>query len=292
MMSCCPYCVWNKGITDDRLKTQTGILKGSQGVYVDQRMCINQRKESRMSNYWSNMLNYSQPDASTLKKNAKDTLTREKARGKAMEPVIIQGRSIVNSWWGQAWCSNLEQYADYDSRLDRGKRYVKTGAVIDLKIQKGKVLARVQGRRKSPYKIEIRISPLSEERCQYAISRCERKIRNLELLLQGRFPEELKELFTGSEGLFPSPKEISFNCSCPDWALMCKHVAAVLYGIGARFDENPLLFFELRGIDVGKFIDVALENRVESMLRNADRPSERIILSKDWESLFGFTSFT
>ncbi len=244
-----------------------------------------------MSNYWNNMSKYSQPETSELQKNAKDTVAREKARGKSMEPVIIQGRKIVRSWWGQAWCSNLEQYADYDSRLDRGKRYVRTGAVIDLKIQKGKVLARVQGRRKAPYKIEIRISPLSEERCQHAISRCERKIENLELLLQGKFPEELKELFTGSEGLFPSPREISFNCSCPDWALMCKHVAAVLYGIGARFDENPLLFFELRGIDVERFIDVALENRVESMLQNAHKPSERIIPLEDWESLFGISSF-
>ena len=242
-----------------------------------------------MSNYWNDMSSYSQPTTSKLQKNARDTAAREKARGKSMEPVHIQGRKIVNSWWGQAWCDNLERYADFESRLDRGKRYVRTGAVVDLKIEKGKVLARVQGRRKTPYKIEVRISPLSEERCQHAISRCERKIENLELLLQGKFPEELKELFTGKEGLFPSPKEISFNCSCPDWALLCKHVAAVLYGIGARFDENPLLFFELRGIDVDRFIDVALENRVESMLKNADRTSERIIPSEDLGERFGIS---
>lgn len=147
--------------------------------------------------------------------------------------------------------------------------------------------ARVQGRRKVPYKVEVRISPLSEERCQYAISRCGKKIENLERLLQGEFPEELKELFLGSQGLFPSPKEISFNCSCPDWALICKHVAAVLYGIGARFDENPLLFFKLRGIEVDRFIDVALENRIDSTLKNADKPSERIISSDRWQGLFG-----
>ena len=158
---------------------------------------------------------------------------------------------------------------------------------MDLKIQKGKVLARVQGRRKTPYKVEIRISPLSEERCQYAILQCGRKIENLERLVNGDFPEELKEMFLGDKGLFPEPKEISFNCSCPDWALMCKHVAAVLYGIGARFDDDPLLFFELRGIDVERFIDVTLANRVESMLENADASSERIITGGDWEKLFG-----
>ena len=200
---------------------------------------------------------------------------------------MIQGRTIVKSWWGQAWCDNLEKYADFESRLDRGKRYVRTGAVVDLKIQKGKVLARVQGRRKTPYKVEIRISPLSEERCQYAIQQCGRKIENLERLVNGDFPKELKEMFLGDKGLFPEPKEISFNCSCPDWALMCKHVAAVLYGIGARFDDNPLLFFELRGIDVERFIDVTLANRVESMLENVDASSERIITGGDWEKLFG-----
>lgn len=239
-----------------------------------------------MSNYWK-MADYSQPGTQELKDNARATVKRESAKGKTVEPVVICGKSIASSWWGQAWCSNLEQYADFESRLDRGKRYVRTGAVVDLKIQKGKVLARVQGRRKTPYKVEIRISPLSEERCQYAIRQCGKKIENMERLLKGEFPEELKELFTGENGLFPSPKEISFNCSCPDWALLCKHVAAVLYGIGARFDENPLLFFELRGIDVGKLIDVALESRIESMLANADKPSGRIMSEDSWQGVFG-----
>lgn len=214
-------------------------------------------------------------------------MKKEKEKGKQLEPVVIQGRTIVKSWWGQAWCDNLERYADFESRLDRGKRYVRTGAVVDLKIQKGKVLARVQGRRKTPYKVEIKISPLSEERCQYAIRQCGRKIENLERLVNGDFPKELKEMFLGDKGLFPEPREISFNCSCPDWALMCKHVAAVLYGIGARFDDNPLLFFELRGIDVERFIDVTLANRVESMLVNVDASSERIITGGDWEKMFG-----
>lgn len=237
--------------------------------------------------YWNTDNSYSQPNTDLLQQNAKQTLHKEASKGKVMEPVLIEGRSIVKSWWGKAWCDNLERYADYESRLERGKRYVRTGAVVDLKIQKGKVSARVQGRRKAPYKVEIRISPLSEERCQYVIAQCGRKIKNLELLLDGNFPEEWKELFLSEDGFFPKPREISFSCSCPDWALMCKHVAAALYGIGARFDANPLLFFELRGIDVGHFLDVTIENRVESMLANVDTPSERIIRTDNWEELFG-----
>ena len=113
-------------------------------------------------------------------------------------------------------------------------------------------------------------------------------MESLEELLAGNFPESMKALFQEDGGLFPSPKEISFSCSCPDWALMCKHVAAVLYGVGARLDENPALFFELRGIDMDKFIDVVLENRVEKMLENAGRPSSRIISPEENpERLFG-----
>lgn len=135
--------------------------------------------------------------------------------------------------------------------------------------------------------MEIRISPLSEERCQQILQKCGKRIENLEALATGNFPAELKELFTGQDGLFPTPKEISFSCSCPDWALMCKHVAAALYGIGARLDTQPALFFELRGIDMDRFLDVAVANKVEAMLENAQKPSSRILVGADLDALFG-----
>lgn len=239
-----------------------------------------------MSKYWDTPY-YEQPNTKELKRNAEESKKKEKKKGNVLEPVVVQGRNIVKNWWGKAWCNNLEQYADYESRLDRGKRYVRTGAVIDLKIQRGKILARVQGSRKVPYKVEIHISPLSEEKCQSIIRQCGRKIENMEELLNGNFPEEMQELFQGKGGLFPTPSEISFNCSCPDWALLCKHVAATLYGVGARLDVNPLLFFELRGIDIGHFIDVTIANRVESMLANEGKPSNRIMEDEDLTALFG-----
>lgn len=239
-----------------------------------------------MSKYWD-AGNFSQPTTAQLRKNSESSQRKAREKGQVMEPVVITGRTIVRSWWGRAWCSNLEQYADFESRLDRGKRYVRTGAVLDLKIQKGKVLAKVQGSRKTPYKVEIRISPLSEEKCQAILDKCGRRIQNLEALAEGNFPAELKELFTGQDGLFPTPKEISFNCSCPDWALMCKHVAAALYGIGTRLDDQPALFFQLRGIDIDRFLDVAVANKVEAMLEHAQAPSDRILEGADLEALFG-----
>ena len=142
---------------------------------------------------------------------------------------------------------------------------MRTGTVIDLKIQKGKIIARVQGTRKTPYRVEIRISPLTEQKCEAILDRCG-KIETLERLLSGDFPDEMKELFQGEDGLFPQPSEISFQCSCPDWALMCKHVAAALYGVGARLDMNPALFFELRGIEIGRFVDVRMHrNQVQEL---------------------------
>ena len=240
-----------------------------------------------MARYW-NIEEYKQPTAAEIRRKATATKRQEKKKGKELAPVVITGRTIAKNWWGKAWCDNLELYADYANRIERGKRYVRSGAIVDLQIERGKVLARVQGTRKIPYKIEARISPLSEEKCQSIIDRCSTKLENVEQLIDGNFPTDMKALFEGENGLFPTPREISFHCSCPDWALMCKHVAAVLYGIGARFDDDPLMFFELRGIDFNRFIDVTLANKVEKMLQNADKPkSERIIQTESLTDLFG-----
>ncbi|MBE6122284.1 MAG: hypothetical protein E7190_06180 [Erysipelotrichaceae bacterium] len=239
-----------------------------------------------MPKYWNTQY-YSQPTAEELKHNAEKSSAKAKRKGIIYDPVIVSGRQICTSWWGNAWCENLERYADYASRIERGRRYVRNGSVIDLQISRGKVTARVQGTRKTPYKIEIRISPLSEEKCQDIMERCGRKLDSLDALLSGDFPEDMKDLFFERNGLFPSPAEISLNCSCPDWALMCKHVAAALYGIGTRFDRNPLLFFELRGIDVDRFIDVTLQDRIEEMLGNAGNRTSRMIDDEDLSAIFG-----
>ena len=242
-----------------------------------------------MRNYWSNIPSYNQPSVSELRRRAEVSVSSARRKGQIMEPAIPQTRSgpVCQSWWGQAWCQNLERYADYSTRLERGRRYIRSGTVLDLKIRKGRIEARVQGSRRAPYKVEIRISPLSEEKCQMILEKCGRRIRTMEDLIYGRFPEELKELFTQEDGLFPRPTEISFMCSCPDWALMCKHVAAAMYGVGLRLDENPFYFFELRGVEVDRFIDVALDNKVERMLDNASVMTSRIMETDDLMDLFG-----
>ena len=213
----------------------------------------------------------------------------EKLRKKDAEiqPVLINGK-LGKTWWGNAWNKNLESYADYSNRIGRGRSYVKSGAVLDLKITSGEVQALVQGSRAKPYQIHITIAPLPEVKWNNIVSRCSNSIGSLEELVSGRFPRDFIELFVSKEnGLFPSPKEINFSCSCPDWAYMCKHVAAALYGIGARFDNDPTLFFLLRNIEFSDLIKKSINEKMQSMLQNADRITDRVIKNADTVRIFG-----
>ncbi len=204
-----------------------------------------------------------------------------------IEPVIIEGKAVSNSWWGKAWNLNLESYADYSNRIKRGKSYVKQYCVIDLKITSGLIKSLVKGSPRKPYEISIEIASLSDEKWNKISKLCENSIDSLEQLIEGSFPKELEVLFKEKKyGLFPSPDEISFSCNCPDYASMCKHIAATLYGVGARFDENPLLFFELRNIDVNALMKKTVEEKLESMLRNLDKKSDRVISEDKVSDLF------
>jgi uncharacterized Zn finger protein len=175
---------------------------------------------------------------------------------RVLAPVNLASRKIATTFWGKAWCDNLEAYSDYANRLPRGRTYVRNGSVIDLQILRGKVEAFVQG--SELYKIAIGFSPLTAKRWKEFKARCAGKVTNLLDLLQGRLSKDILADITAKEsGLFPSPKEIDLDCSCPDWADMCKHAAAVLYGVGARLDEKPELFFTLRGVDMQELVTAA-----------------------------------
>jgi uncharacterized Zn finger protein len=222
------------------------------------------------------------------KAKASRSLAKMKKKNPDIEPVIIEGRTLAKNWWGKSWNINLESYADYSNRIERGKRYVRNNAVLDLKISKGKVIAKVQGSRVKPYDVEISIDALDNKKWEQVTELCNHRIDSLEQLIEGKFPKELEILFTEKKyGMFPSPKEIHFACSCPDWAYMCKHVAATLYGIGARLDNDPMLFFDLRDIDGQMLIRKSMERKLESMLKNAGKKSKREIAAKDISDIFG-----
>jgi uncharacterized Zn finger protein len=169
-------------------------------------------------------------------------------KGHPVAPVVLSGRAIATTFWGKAWCDNLESYQDFSYRLDRGRSYVRNGSVLDLQIAPREAMALVSGT--SLYRISVTIDALAKAQWRSICKDCAGGIDSLVELLQGRLSQGVMErICHQGRGLFPSPKEIRFECSCPDFAYMCKHVAAVLYGIGARFDANPELLFRLRAVD-------------------------------------------
>lgn len=222
------------------------------------------------------------------KQNAETALEKLKKKRPDIRPVVISGNKVAKTWWGIAWNKNLEAYADYANRISRGRAYVRNGFVLDLQISSGSVSAIVAGSRRNPYNVEISIDPLSMDKWNRITEMCGRSIASIDQLVQGKFPEELEMLFTQKgEGLFPAPKEIKLSCDCPDWAVMCKHVAAVLYGIGARFDEDSTLFFKLRDIEIEALIKKSIEEKMKDMLKNSEKKPRRAIKDTDISDLFG-----
>ncbi len=192
--------------------------------------------------------------------------------GRPLAPIALATQKIAGTFWGKAWCDNLEAYSDYANRLPRGRTYVRNGSVIDLQISAGKVEALVQG--SELYKIAIGFKPLAPALWKDFKARSAGKVTNLLDLLQGRLSKEiLANLTARNTGLFPAPKEIELDCSCPDWADMCKHVAAALYGVGARLDEKPELFFTLRGVDMQELLTAASANAT-APIPGADAPDK------------------
>ncbi len=186
--------------------------------------------------------------AAARRRQAAREMEKLKRKGRPVSPVTIDGRKIVSTFWGKAWCENLERYSDYSNRLPRGRTYVRNGSVIDLQIAPGEVNALVSG--SSIYKVAVKVSPVKAGRWRSICKDCAGAIDSLVELLQGRFSKAVMERICRQKtGLFPSPQEIQLSCSCPDWAEMCKHVAAVLYGIGARLDKQPELLFRLNQVD-------------------------------------------
>jgi uncharacterized Zn finger protein len=242
-------------------------------------MCTRQR--------WSDVDYYydDNPYVSVTARRARAALELAKLekKGRRVSPVAVEGRKIASTFWGEAWCANLERYSDYANRLPRGRSYVRNGSVVDLQIATGSVMALVSGSRM--YEVRVSIAPVSKA-CWTAVCRdCSGAIDSLVELLQGRFSDAvMARLCEEKTGLFPSPQEILFTCSCPDWASMCKHVAAVLYGIGARLDRQPEMLFTLRKVDQQDLIAGAGSN----LATMSKAPSTaRVLPGNNLAELFG-----
>jgi uncharacterized Zn finger protein len=215
--------------------------------------------------------------------DASREVARLKKAGRAVAPVVIDSRAIATTFWGEAWCANLERYSDYANRLPRGRSYVRNGSVVDLQVEAGRVSALVYGSRM--YEVTVTVGPVARVRWHAICLDCSGAIDSLVALLQGRLPDGvMARLCDAKTGLFPSPKDIQFTCSCPDWASMCKHVAAVLYGIGARLDHRPELLFTLRQVNQDDLVATA-----GTRLSKTSKPpaTARVLAVDDLSGMFG-----
>src|ERR1035437_6124830 len=217
------------------------------------------------------------------RQKAAKAMAKFKKKGHPVSPVVVEGRTIVKTFWGKAWCENLEQYSDFANRLPRGRTYVRNGSVIDLQIAPGEIQALVSG---SPvYNDAVKVAPVEKARWQSICEDCAGAIDSLIELLQGRFSKGVMERVCRQKtGLFPSPHEITLSCSCPDWAGMCKHVAAVLYGIGARLDHQPDLLFRLHNVDEKELIAGAGKALPQAKRAPA---ADKVLGGEDLAALFG-----
>jgi uncharacterized Zn finger protein len=239
-------------------------------------------------NYWGGFSYVSKAEKMQRAEKAKAELRKKK--GLKIEPVVLEGKAMARTWWGKSWNQNLERYADYYNRIGRGRTYVRQGAVLDLKIAEGSITALVSGSRRTPYRIAITIKTLVPRHAKALMEKSRAAIDSMSALLAGEFSPELQQAFFQQQGgLFPTSREIEFSCSCPDWAAMCKHVAAALYGTAVRLDEKPELFFLLRGIKIDNFVSEMVLRESTAMLQRAEKKSERIINggSTDLSKLFG-----
>ncbi|MCE9564155.1 MAG: SWIM zinc finger family protein [Planctomycetes bacterium] len=213
---------------------------------------------------------------------AREVAKRTK-NGATVSPVRIAGRAIASTFWGKAWCTNLEGYSDFENRIPRGRTYVRNGSVVDLKIEQGRITALVSG--SELYEIRIDIDPLPKAQWLALKTHCAGKIGTLVELLQGKLSNAVMETVTDrKQGLFPKPTEIKMRCSCPDYAGMCKHVAAAMYGVGNRLDSSPELLFKLRAVDHLELIEQAIPS---TPTKGKGKNAAPTIATSDLGAIFG-----
>ena len=214
---------------------------------------------------------------------AKKKIAKLKKKGVNIQPIEIEGRKIATSFWGKAWCDHIESFSDYENRLPRGRRYARNGSVCHLEINAGEIKAIVSG--SELYNVNINIDPLPVTRWEYIKKTCAGQISSLLDLLKGILSDGVMNVVCHRKlGLFPLSGKIKVNCDCPDWATMCKHVAAVLYGVGARLDNDPSKLFLLRGVDHKELVD--LSDAVMGVTQNAQKKHQHMDNS-DLSDIFG-----
>ncbi|MEO8383315.1 MAG: SWIM zinc finger family protein [Acidobacteriota bacterium] len=187
--------------------------------------------------------------------------------------------AFATQWWAKRWIAVLEGF-NLGARLQRGRTYARGGQVMGIDVQAGRVEAKVQGSRRDPYRVSIAMAtftPADRKRLGVALSASP---LHLAKLLAGEMPQDIETVLEKERlSLFPvRQKELTTECSCPDWSNPCKHIAAVYYLLGEEFDRDPFLLFTVRG--VAREDLVAEETAAPE---SATRPVEDAPKSDFWE---------
>jgi SNF2 family DNA or RNA helicase/uncharacterized Zn finger protein len=176
------------------------------------------------------------------------------------------------TWWGKQWLNALSNI-DYSNRLPRGKTYANKGAVMDFSIKNHLISAKVQGSERKPYKQDISLQAFTKKEAEIIIETIAENMVVLAALLSRQIPKELDRLLKEQNiQLFPNDwRSLNMKCSCPDYAVPCKHLAAVVYLLANEIDKNPFNLFELRGLPLLKELEsrkiLSLENQKETYFK-------------------------
>jgi uncharacterized Zn finger protein len=216
---------------------------------------MSKRRGSYYDSYWPRY-------APTRPIDVEDGIKAKSRRGK-----------FVKNWWADRWINALKVLMD-SGRLSRGRSYARRGQVMEINLAAGHITARVQGSRRTPYKVDIRLQPLSDRQWGQVFDALAAQAIFAAQLLNGEMPADVRQVFDAVQvPLFPVSKgDLKTDCSCPDWANPCKHIAAVYYLLGERFDEDPFLLFELRGRDKDAVIAALRERRAGGLDAVAPAP--------------------
>lgn len=225
---------------------------------------------------------WSQEDVEEQKKRLECEIAKRVKRGESFEALQApEGqKKLCTTFWGQAWCRNLESYQQYESRLPRGRSYLRQGKVYNLEIAPGRLSAVVAGA--ELYEASVSIAPLPDYEWQEIVLSSAGQVPSMLDLLSGKLGDGLMKVLTDpQDGLFPKSKEIRFDCTCPDYADLCEHVSAILYGVGVMLDRQPELLFTLRGVDQAELLSEASFKTLD----NLDPGNE--LAAMDLSVLFG-----
>lgn len=224
---------------------------------------------------------------SRLKAKFKRKLVNLQKKNPKINPYTLTTKALAINWWAKAWNANLKNYTFNNVRLEKGKLNLRCGALADLQIKSGQVKAIILGSKIEPYNVKITFEPIPEANWLKIQKLYDGHLESFEKILENNFPKNMSDIYTSKPlGLFPSKKQISFNCDCSTRVNICKHTAVALYTLGAMIDNDIQLLFKLRGVSAIDLISRSIHAERKSILKKARTKSASALNDTDLSNIF------